>query len=297
MAISKSLAEASAENLARHSVGYLFVPKGASAGSPEQNASGTLVTIGGRLLLATVAHARPQSVETVHLVKKTSLISSGVVNCVVRRAVDHAADVGVFELAADSISRLGAEPIDIDRVHDAGYGSTDLKACVVGYPTRFISKGRHVKGMTELCGLSYGCEPIDPTRWGTIEDLKETASPQMDVVVEYNPDVVEWGKAMPVPPGLPHPAGMSGGGMWQPISRTPENELWSPERLKLFAIQRSILTRHPFLVATQIIQWLKLVADTYPDLRRISNPSFRGSRRSDILHKIPFACAARSSVV
>ncbi len=64
--------------------------------------------------------------------------------------------------------------------------------------------------------------------------------------------------------GISKPPGMSGCGLWQ---GPHANELWTPEKYKLIAIQGRWPQKNRQLQATQIIHWLRQFWKTCSDLR------------------------------
>lgn len=256
---------AATAHLHRHTAGYVYF----NDAGEEKIGSGTFVQLGDRLFLATVAHTKPNGLQSIHFVKKSPLAVPVPDECVIRRLTndDSRIDVAVFELAANTAARVGQEAIGIERIYDGVTGNPNTKGRLIGYPGKYVVQCTSVANVRRFHALGYGCEPIEPNRWGAISRVAGTFSEDVHVVVEFNRDVVSYGDPLPVPDGLPDPFGMSGGGMWQRPERTSDNAIWTPSELCLFAIQSSWLNKLDYLKAIQIIHWLKLVADEYPDLR------------------------------
>jgi hypothetical protein len=275
--LSAATSIAATENLYRHTAAYVFTNRKGE----EKVASGTLVQIGGRILLATVAHTSPRSLESIALVKKSRLMTPEPLTCVIRRATSNVADVAVFEIQADAVAIAGLEPIGVERIYDGGPGTSNFKARLIGYPDTWVLPNTSIPGLRAFHGLSYGCEPIDPARWVAIRGHSQLFDEHLHVVLEFSRDVIDCGPKLAVPDGTPDPYGMSGGGLWQRNEAIKSNELWTAEGLCLFGIQSSWLTELEFLKAIQIIHWLKLVADEYPDLRDELNDRFPRIRESE----------------
>jgi hypothetical protein len=268
LAYSEHTSKAATANLYRHTAAYRFVKRDGS----EEFASGTLVQIGSRYLLATVAHAIPQNLASIVLVKRAELLAIGKVACVTRRSVseEHDIDVAVFELEGGDLRQLGLEPITLDRIHDAGSGNPNFVTRLCGYPVKWIMPKSSPLPNVSITGfhcLSYGCEPIEPARWHAISTRPRTFDEAVHVVVEFNRDVIDYDTSLEVPSGLPDPFGMSGGGLWQRVRAVADDEIWTPDGYCLFGIQSAWLDETNFLKAIQVIHWLNLVADTYSDLR------------------------------
>ena len=138
----------------------------------------------------------------------------------------------------------------------------------MGYPETYIVEKAPLKGVVRFHGLGYGCEPIEPSRWQAISTQTGVFDEDVHIVVEFSRDVVSYGSELPVPDGMPDPPGMSGGGIWQRPEATKDDEIWTPSDLCLFGIQSSWLYKLGYLKAIQIIHWLKLIADEYPELGR-----------------------------
>ncbi len=264
--ISREAAQASTLNLHRHTVAFVFINEDGN----EDFASGTYVQIRDRHFLATVAHADPENIGSIVLVGKGGLVTTERLTCVTRRiaSANRAVDVAVFEMTADVARRVSLEPIGIDRINDSGTGTPNLKARLIGYPVAYKIPNHRNSGIAEFYGLCYGCEPIEPERWGAIPPNTVGLDRHIHAVVDFSYDVVNWNvKQLPVPDGMPDPFGLSGGGLWQRTIPIKDDELWKPDDLWLFGIQSSWLRQAGFLIAIQIIHWLKLVADEYSELR------------------------------
>jgi hypothetical protein len=264
--IGENAAQAATANLYRHTAAYVYIDR--RTGN-ESIGSGTLVKISKRLLLATVAHTKPRD-GTLAWIKKSGLIVPEPIFCVVQRIVstDDETDVGVFELTAHATTMAGVEPIGIDRIHDGGCGSPSVKARLIGYPGQWIVTAPPLPHVKRFHALAYGCETIEPARWGAIPHRNGIVfNDKVHVVIHYSDDVVSYDNKLPVPPGTPNPHGMSGGGLWQRPEPTPDDVIWTPSDLCLIGIQSDWLAKAGYLRSIQVIHWLKLVADHFSDLR------------------------------
>lgn len=103
------------------------------------SASGTLIEIGGRIFVATVAHARPRDNASILFIRKTKVIAPDGVQCVMSHVSsrNNEIDVAAFEIDPSTPNRLGAVPIGLDRIGDNTNGIFDMKAFVVGYPAEY----------------------------------------------------------------------------------------------------------------------------------------------------------------
>jgi hypothetical protein len=161
---------------------------------------------------------------------------------------------------------VGLQPIGLDRIHDGRTGNPNFKARLIGFPVAWIVAKKPFSGLKRVHGLGYGCEPIEPSRWPAISAADGSFDESRDIVVEFSRDTVDFGRKLDVPPGMPDPFGMSGGGLWQRNVAVRDDELWTADGLSLFGIQSTWLHRG-YLKAVQIAHWLKLVADEYRELR------------------------------
>jgi len=264
LALAEFTSLAATENVYRSTAAYVFIDKT----GVENVASGTVVEFGDLRLLATVAHSVPKNLDSIELVKRSKLIHPSRINCVTRRVAHTSLDLALFELDPNSLAQANLEAVGVDRILDAGVGNTSRKSRLCGYPSAHIVENHLVRGVRAMFALCYGCETIEASRWKNVVKNPDSLKSDLHVVVEYNPDVVDsTSVTLPVPSGLPRPYGMSGGGLWQRDSLAKDDEIWSADAYCLFAIQAAIFVDKPFLKATQIIHWLKLVADNYPKLR------------------------------
>jgi len=256
-----------ADNLLASTAVYVFICKNKGV---EKNASGTAVRIGDREFLATVRHAKPRTIAEIGLIKKTKnpLLGLTLPRVIRRVAASGAADVAALELEPGTLEKLCLTPITLDRIRDAGTAGNGLQCRLAGFPAGYSVPHFPAPEARAFNMLAYGCEAIEPERWHNITKQAGTFNRDLDVVFCYDPkEVVEYRTDAPVPGGLPHPGGTSGGGIWQRRSIAGDDEIWSPVAFDLIAIQSAMLEGKPYLKATQIIHWLKLVADEYPDLR------------------------------
>jgi hypothetical protein len=261
--ISHNFSTATAGHL--HRVGLAFTYR---KSFEEKVSSGTLVQIGNRLLIATSCHTIPNNPNTITLVPKIAPESfqrrPKVLGCWKSDVVD----VGVIEVEADAVRLLGMEALPVDRISDLGPGRGTIKAWLIGYPGAQVHA--HIESQTvRFQGLSMSFEPLSIDSWKgvPIDEDRPPYDPDAHVLTHYCID-----DPLYVHPDNPHqdkfapePFGLSGGGFWQcPESR--EGKIWSPSMLNLFAIQSSWCKGHRHILGIQIIHWLRLVADVFPDI-------------------------------
>lgn len=263
VAITEAGSIASSENFYRHTLGFVF-----KDGRDDLNvASGTLVRVAAYNLIATAAHVCPSRAERIEFVSKSGITCPPERNGIVRISkTSGGPDVGVIEINDDAVSNIGVVPITLDRISDNGPGHRDLRARVIGYPAAWRSTRERFGVQQGFSALSYGCETIEPSRWLAVTE-KRSLDEQVEIVMDYNDDVFEWGEKSPISGGLPTPHGMSGGGVWQRTNKVQDSEIWTAEQYKLIGVQSYWLPDQRFLVAIQIVHWLKLVRDEYPQLQ------------------------------
>jgi len=263
--IGHSLSMAACQNLYRHSLAYVFVK-----GDRPSAGSGTLVKLGDRVLISTTRHTIPRRKDLVTCVAKLPPEKVERVPKVLNLAKSDNHDVGLIELEADAPRLLGMDVIEVDRIADLESGRHYCKAWMIGYPKANQRANCPQQGVLGFKGNSMTCEPIDPIAWGGIRMGKDDEPLCADdhVMTYYSLD----GKLFVHSENPnrdehpPEPFGISGGGLWQ--CRTPaEDRVWSPDELCLFAIQAAWCAGHEHLKAIQVIHWLRLVAETYPELR------------------------------
>lgn len=263
--ISHGQSLAAAQNLHRFSLAYVY-----RKDADNKGASGTLVTIGRRLLMATTAHSIPSRVDWITPVPKLRPDDVKSVPSIIRLEKNDDVDVGLVELDPAAAFSLGMESITLDRVSDLQTGRHNVRAWLIGYPAVRQVKNFPEAGVLGFQGLSISCEPIDPIAWGSIpvrSGEQHALREDRDVMIHYslteplfvhadNVDKHEF---------APDPRGVSGGGLWQ-CRTSAEGRIWSAEELCLIAIQSNWPKFGNHLQATQIVHWLRLVAATYPDL-------------------------------
>jgi hypothetical protein len=148
----------------------------------------------------------------------------------------------------------------------AGIGSTNKMGFTFGYPTALqtrqpISK---IGDVLTFKASSFSCSPLPVEQWPQVPADSPAPDPDVDVFTAYDTDApaIIVGKGVGK---LPDPQGVSGGGVWQ-TDTTHEGGLWSPECLKLFAIQSTWHQPGKYLRATQIRHWLNLLCQKCPEL-------------------------------
>ncbi|MFL6544501.1 MAG: hypothetical protein ACJ8LM_04865, partial [Candidatus Udaeobacter sp.] len=260
LAISETTTDAFTQNIHSHSVAYTIAPNG------EGVASGTVVQIGDRLLIATTEHTIPDDLKLLGFVAKDRIVYGDRSRWVRRAGKDRFNDIGFIELETAAIVDLGLNPISVERIVDAGPGDPRLKSRVIGFPWEMRQDHFVAKGVRTFKPLSYGCETVHLAAWPSLSFATKDKDPSIHVLAFYErEDNIDWQVDYVQSSATPDPRGMSGGGYWQRPRFLADSEVWLPDQLCLFAIQSAWFEKKSFLKGTQIIHWLKLVADSYPD--------------------------------
>lgn len=249
----------------------------------QEIASGTLISMQDRLFIATVAHAIPDDGSELWVFglgrslyptdpaeKYPGLLRSG-------KSDDGKYDVGYLELdAARSLPDLRLQSWTLDRIGVLGCGREGHPILLVGNPValgKFTPETDQAPEHWQIANIFYLTKPLMHPDWPTA--IAEPGDPNVDVFLEYpEGDAKDMltGKAMP----LPHPGGMSGGGIWD--QGFFKGEMWSPDAARLFAIQAGWYARSRFVRGIQIIHWLRLIHRDYPDLRSLLESRFDALR-------------------
>jgi hypothetical protein len=233
-------------------------------------ATAVVVRIGARLLLATAGHTvrdRFKSGLAVVTPQLTQIEHSRVP--VLRVAAREWPDVGLIELESSSLEHLGKRAIGIDRIWDYGCASPDRLAFVYGYPAEKIRQLPPSQGRIDLDfkPMSYANAPLSIDKWPAMRSKHDpTPDAEKDIFLRYDPEepMVRFAENNG-DDDLVCPHGMSGGGWWQGPSKSEQR--WSPEDIKLIGLQTSWNARAKYIRGCQIHHWLKLVLDSYPNLR------------------------------
>jgi hypothetical protein len=86
-----------------------------------------------------------------------------------------------------------------------------------------------------------------------------------DFIVDYPTDDQMKAEGFPSI-NLPHPGGISGGGIWD--QGFESETLWAPQKSRLIAIQSRWCSKQRYLRAIQVHHWLRLLHRDFPDLRQ-----------------------------
>jgi hypothetical protein len=236
--------------------------------------SGTVLRLGNHVFIATARHVIPENPNGRFWIvrRQPRSASEGFPGFVKWRLHPNAhIDVGYLEAECDSlVDYLGHDDFcTIENLADFGPGRENRGIIVVGGPAekiRHLTDGERSHVMAfEL--MPYGTPCLSPNNWPKVGAQNRPPHPDIDVFLEYPNECfdVEPNGVTSVAT-LPHPGGMSGGGVWDQGFAQPDG-LWTPRDCKLFAIQSSWNESKRYLRATQIRHWIDLIREDYPDLR------------------------------
>lgn len=232
-------------------------------------AGGTGVTIewDGRFFLATAAHVM-QSIDDLALLLRDD--EGTLYADFISSHVDRAADIGIVELDSTTVSALHEyELVRQEDIYLERYPHRKKPLWVVGYPGKLIQR-RTTADVTFLdCNrLSYETRALAKCDWPEIHPLDRQIRSSGDLFCTYDPDPstlqkrsyleLQRAPAKPDIDTLP-PHGMSGGGIWFPMSNTnPESRIWHPTAM-LVGIQTSTGSKQKWLRGTRACVLLDLL--------------------------------------
>jgi hypothetical protein len=175
-------------------------------------------------------------------------------------------DVGILEIDSDSLRRCSdANPCTPDRIQLCGAGRPNRLVSLLGTPWKSIVKESRGNELGfKAVPLAYSTGVLGIAEWPTF--LADPAFDEsIDIFLEYpaGPDrCTRLDSCEPIE--LPPPEGMSGGGLWD---QGFAQGLWSPDEAFLFGIQSAWFYKRRYVRAIQIVHWLRLVYEKYPDLQ------------------------------
>lgn len=256
--LSEHHAFAMRDHLHHRSVALLLEDE---AGQVTEVGSGTLIEIGGRCFVATVAHNFDN-----RQMRQVGVCPYGDVghyshltpkNIAWGRRDD--SDLGWIELhpnSATSMQPWGSVFVPLDRIRVAPMGK-DQPMYLLGQPSEFIKsltiQGKPVVGLRAL-----------PIFVPTV-DVQAGGDPARDIYLMYP-------ERLPTTHGtmeLPRAFGLSGSGIWAVNPRS--DGFWSPDMAQLVAIQRS-WREWEWLRGTYVSEWLLMVKEDVPELASLIEP-------------------------
>jgi len=233
--------------------------------------SGTLVAIGERLFVCTASHCIDQGQSLTRywiLGDKPRYMSDGAPRVVAAHgSLGDNPDVGLLELDRASFAQFSSKvACTIDRIEVAGAGRNNRLVSLIGAPAQLVKPEKigQAEGFKAMV-ISYCSHPLDPSdpTWAKVEP---PADVNIDIVLDYPAGQDQTTRLDTNEKyALPEPGGMSGGGLWDQGFGT--HDVWSPTHAFLFGIQSAWHEGKRYVRAVQIIHWLRLIHQHYPDLR------------------------------
>lgn len=179
---------------------------------------------------------------------------------VVQRTAAGNVDVAWLEVETVSAATSPASFITVDRLLCGATHQDDTVFVVHGYPEALIDREDVYEGVPLLSGTSVFSFSVPPG------PTPPNARGDSDLLLEWPPsDLRE------VDVEVPHPSGVSGGGVWL-FPRHTENPRWAYADLRLVALNRSWRRSSRQLTATRIEHWLAALAQDKPFTRREIEP-------------------------
>jgi hypothetical protein len=232
--------------------------------------SGTLVSIDDKLFIATASHTIPAISEDDIWVFHTDPNRSTSAQMPILnkgKNPNNNPDVGFLELGANTyVDYLKERACPLEHLAILGVGRPLQSTILVGSPAEYVKKRQYAGPATigfEPLIIAYLTIPLMESEWTSDLNL----DPIKHILLEY-PDTpgqqLETGDSTL----LPNPEGMSGGGIWD--HGFEGNVLWTNKSAKLIGIQSGWYKESPrYVCATQIIHWLRLIHNNYPDLQSV----------------------------
>lgn len=257
----------------RHCVGF-FVDVG---GPSLEIASGVLVSIQGRLFVATASHAIPSNPagKLWLLPPRPRTPSQGMLNILnYGKTPGDLPDVGFLELQPEAALRYlsDKEAFPVERLKSLDVNVEHRLVILVGYPGEQVAK----ETIGQMSGfraksLGFATSTLKENEWPTSLPTNARApDPKFDIFLAWPEDGqdtidIETGSPMK----LPHPGGTSGGGIWDFSGE--KQALWTAQSTRLVAIQGSSGVAGGgfgrYIRATPIVHWLQLIHSRFVELR------------------------------
>jgi len=240
-----------------------------------EGADGTVVAvnIGSRYFLATAAHVIPPS-HNFTIVLRDAI--DGIYDFAARH-VHPTLDVGLLEILPKDVARFRDTFVRADCIHSHADQDTEYDVTVVGYPGGLIDQvDRRPLAPDETLqvhqcnAFTFLSMALSRAEWPT-SGTRTTPAPGVDIFISFEPEdslhfmhpKTAGAAPVKVDAEAPHPAGISGGGIWL-FRSSAANTVWQPVAL-LHAIQFGY-NPTGWLRGALIDSWLDVVDNNYPDL-------------------------------
>ena len=235
--------------------------------------TGVLIRIGDRQFIATVSH-NLDNLDKLSFLSSALLKKDATKMPIVRSGRNKRLDVGYIEVPPDR-EFAGRTAIGLDRIATAG--TLLHEGCYLfGYPVELRTLDREPKVVGHDPALMFTM-PLKGDDLPEVPWDSRRANEMEDLFMRYDRRETCFDIAPQCRENLPHPGGMSGGGVW--LAFKPEGAIWSAEDMKLVAIQSHWL-KDCYARSTLIGHWLELIHDDYPDLSATIVEHIRGTAAS-----------------
>jgi hypothetical protein len=236
--------------------------------------SGTLISINGRVFIATAAHNIPPNPSTrlQILPDVPRLTSKGILRPGLSgKNID--LDVGFIELDANAVAEFFPNKVccGLDRLSIDGPGDPKQLMVLLGSPKQFVETSCDVNTPPfKARVMAIASIVLSKEEWPSTLNSKPL-NPQTDVVVDFQRN--GWScldTRTEIQLDTPH--GFSGGGLWS--ANMQSGAVWSPYDSRLFAIEIEWDQSLRKMKATQIVHWLNLLRTEVPELRETLEAMF-----------------------
>jgi hypothetical protein len=254
-----------AQSLSKHTVAFVDLDK-----PLERMNSGVLVRVDGHLFVATAAHAVPSQPggRVSFLVPNNKAIDAGALPILRSGTIASAwPDVGFLELdPAETLPVLGKEAIGLQQISLRGPGHPECRCLLFGYPSEVLQTEQTEPPEVHLAcrPMCYSNAPLRPEHWPKASAADPASGEAADIFLPYDPKEETW-YCEEKKGDLPELRGVRGGGLWQ--GTQTKVELWNAEAVRLIGIQSRWDEQKKYVRGCQIIHWLCLLHEHYPDLR------------------------------
>jgi hypothetical protein len=224
--------------------------------------SGTCIEIAGRFFIATAAHNFKDIPRGGRIILFSAVPSSDTPIDVIGQnygdyGADDTIDVAWLEVDPKSAAKSNLNGVPLSII--APYHTQQLKGVyeIAGFPAAMV-KLTKIKNHTDffIHLAIYSTIPginANPTDDNLLLDYAESA---------FTPDG---------PMEMPHPEGISGGGIWY-IPVVDDSQVWSPSRFPLCGILIKFDPTSREVIGLRMYHWLKLLSADHPELHRYLDP-------------------------
>lgn len=240
--------------------------------------SGTLVSVGERLFVATASHSvgdiQQDMTVRFHLSRHHGLTVEGSIVAVGRRWHDDP-DVGYLEIGGNGAADiLREQACGLQQIEDHRAGGAPRPTILIGFPNEYVTPAP--PGVESIAArlptsLTYLTSPLEVEEWPRLSADSVHSDPNRDMFFAYPKD---GGKDLLTGESLSRPAakGMSGGGVWDVGFGDALYD--GTEAARLVGLIVSWSRENDFIRAVQIRHWLRLLHDEYRDLRPLLDKAF-----------------------